>query len=335
MTIVDVARAAQVSTATVSRVLSNSDSVVDSTRERVLRVVAKLGYSPNASAKSLRTLQTKKLLVIVPDIAEPFFSLVLQGIEQAAVREGYAVLVGDTQNELDRDKSYATMLPRREVDGLIVLSQKIPVIITPWMKSFPSLPPIVTGFLSGQEFGVSSASIDNVAVAIEALDHLYWLGHQHVGVIAGPANLPQMQDRIRGARKSAQNHDRLASLTIEHGKFSMEAGLTSAAKLLAQNVRPTAILCCSDSQAIGALQAARRNGLEVPRDLSVIGCDDIPIAAHYHPALTTIAVPMREVGHETVRLVIGTLRGHVKEPVSILLPFELIDRGSTAAPAPA
>jgi LacI family repressor for deo operon, udp, cdd, tsx, nupC, and nupG len=331
-TIVDVAKAAGVSTATVSRVLSNPGTVLDSTLKHVQSVIAKLDYSPNAAAKSLRTLQSSKLLVIVPDIAEPFFALVLQGIEQAATREGYAVLVGDTQNELDRDQHYATMLPRREVDGLIVLSQKIPTVIMPWMKSHRTLPPVVTGFISGKEFGVSSASIDNVAVAREALEHLYGLGHTHIGVIAGPAELPQVQDRIRGIKACASARRLTDSLSIEHGKFAIEAGITCGAKLLAQSPRPTAIMCLSDAVAVGALEVARRVGLAVPRDLSVIGCDDIPMAAHLAPALTTIALPMREVGREAVRLVVGTLRGHITKPVHTLLPFDLMNRHSTAAP---
>ncbi len=331
-TIIDVARTARVSTATVSRVLSHPEKVVDATREHVLRVIAELGYSPNASAKSLRTLQTRKILVIIPDIANPFFSIVLQGIEEAAIREGYSVLVGDTQNAMDSDTHYATMLPRREVDGLIVLSQKVPTVIKSWTKSFPDSAPVVTGFISGVDFGVSSASIDNVAAGAEALEHLHGLGHRRIGVIAGPAELPQVQERLNGIRAAAKRLGVIKNLCVEHGKFVIDTGTTCGSILLAKRPRPTAILCFSDDIAIAVFALARHLGLQLPEDLSVHGFDDLPTAAYLTPPLRTIALPMREVGRETVRLLVGRLEGKILKPRAIILPFRLVVRGSTGRP---
>src|SRR5215471_14305879 len=124
--IFEVAKRAGVSTATVSRVLSRPDMVAPGTRRKVMKAVELLGYVPNATAKNLRTLRSGKLLVTVPDLSNPFFSLILQGIEDAALREGYSVLVGDTQHDLDREEGYASMLKRREADGLIFLGHRLP-----------------------------------------------------------------------------------------------------------------------------------------------------------------------------------------------------------------
>src|SRR5262245_50167466 len=124
--IFEVARRAGVSTATVSRVLSRPNMVAPQTQRKVMRAVEFLGYVPNATAKNLRTLRSGKLLVTVPDLSNPFFSLILQGIEDAALREGYSVLIGDTQHDLDREERYASMLKRREADGLIFLGHRLP-----------------------------------------------------------------------------------------------------------------------------------------------------------------------------------------------------------------
>ncbi len=334
-TIIDVAKAAGVSTATVSRVLGNSNEVSSKTRESVLDVIASLGYSPNAAAKSLRTLQTHKLLVIVPDISQPFFSTTLQGIEEAALKEGYAVLVGDTQNQLERDTHYASMLPRKEVDGLIVLSQKVPTVIRPWMKSLPDMAPVVTGFIAGSEFGVSSTSIDNEAAGTEAADHLYGLGHRRIGVIAGPLELPQVAERIRGVKVVARRYKALKDLSIESTKFSIDGGIAAGTKLLSQPNRVSAILCFSDDFALGVMVAARALGIPIPAELSVVGFDDLPVSAHLVPPLTTVALPMRDAGREAVRLLVGRLRGHIAKPLHITLPFRLVYRGSTAPPGSA
>jgi LacI family transcriptional regulator, repressor for deo operon, udp, cdd, tsx, nupC, and nupG len=331
VTMVDVARAARVSSATISRVLSGSDNVSEATRKNVLEVIAKLNYSPNASAQRLRTMQTNKILVIVPDILSSFFTVLLQSIEEAAIREGFAVLVGDTQHQFERDVQYATMLPRKEVDGLIVLSQKVPVAIRSWMASYRGMPPVVTGFTSGRELGISSAGVDNEAAATEAVGHLYGLGHKRIGVCTGAVETPQMQQRLRGIRAEARRRSALQGLSVEQGKFSVDSGIASATRLLAQPQRPTAMVCFSDDLALGAMEAARRLGIGVPKQLSIIGFDDLPVSAYLNPPLTTMAMPMRDVGRETVRLLVGRLRGHIDKPVSVVLPCQLVHRGSTAA----
>ena len=169
----EVAKRAGVSTATVSRVLSHPDVVSPDTRLRVLKAVERLGYAPNSVAKNLRTLKSCKLLVTVPDISNPFFALILQGIEDAAQKNGYAVLVGDTRHDEMREERYAQMLKQKEADGLIFLGHRLPrVAASVVQESAPHCAPIVNGCEFSAELGVPSVHIDNAKAAAEAMEHL-------------------------------------------------------------------------------------------------------------------------------------------------------------------
>ena len=332
-TILDVAAAADVSTATVSRVLSAPEKVTEATRRRVLKAIRKLGYSPNAAAKSLRTLTTRKLLVTVPDIANPFFSLIIQGIEEAASREDYAVVLGDTHHDSAREERYGEMLLRREVDGLIFLghslSKAAQALMQPRRKV--TMAPIVNGCEYSPGLGVPSAHVDNAAAAREAMKHLYDLGHRHIGVITGPLVSPLSRDRLSGVNECARSHGRRRELVVVDGDFSIESGIAGAARLLAQRPHPTAIFSFNDEMAIGVLDYAQRLGRRVPETLSVVGFDDIRFARYVRPALTTVSQPMLDIGRETVRLLLGILHGSITSPVSITLPHRLEIRSSTGA----
>ena len=204
-TIYEVAKRAGVSTATVSRVLSRPDVVAPSTRRKVMQAVERLGFTPNAISKSLRTLRTGKLIVTVPDIANPFFSLILKGIEDAALREGYNVLVGDTQHEEEREERYAEMLKRKEADGLIFLGHRLPKEAASLMKSVaPKCAPVVNGCEFSPRLGIPSVHIDNAKAAGEAMAHLYSLGHRRIGIVTGPLVSPLSRDRLEGATAQAK-----------------------------------------------------------------------------------------------------------------------------------
>ena len=330
-TIHDVAARAEVSTATVSRVLSNPEKVSEATRRRVLKAVDQLGYSPNAAAKSLRTLTTRKLLVTVPDIANPFFSLIIQGIEEAALREGYSVMLGDTHHDAQREERYGEMLLRREVDGLIFLGHSMSKSVGALMKK-NQMAPIVNGCEYSPNLGVPSAHVDNEAAAYEAMSHLYGLGHRHIGVLTGPLASPLSRDRLRGAQACAKENGASKQVMVVNGDFSIESGIAGAARLFAQQTPPTAVFCFNDEMAIGVLDYANRVGRSVPESLSVIGFDDIRFSRYMRPALTTISQPMLDIGRETVRLLLGVLQGTVTTPVSITLPHKLEIRSSTGAP---
>jgi len=330
ITIRDVAAAARVSVATISRVLSNPGQVAPATRKAVLQVVRRMGYSPNAAAKSLRTFRSRKFLVTVPDIANPFFARIIQGIEDAALAEGYSVVLGDTHHEPGREEHYALMLMQREADGLIFLGHRLPESLKAWFRSRSSMPPVVNGCEYSRSLAVPSAHIDNAAAAAQAMDYLYALGHKRIAVVTGPMASPLSRDRLAGAQRSARAHRAQKQLVVVNGDFSIDAGITAAARLLALEPRPTAVFCFNDEMAFGVLDHARRRGLKLPESLSVVGFDDIRFARYADPPLTTISQPAQEIGRETVRLLIGVLNGTIKSAVSVTLPHRLEIRSSCA-----
>jgi LacI family repressor for deo operon, udp, cdd, tsx, nupC, and nupG len=331
--IYEVAKRAGVSPSTVSRVLSRPDIVSIRTKLKVLKAVEALGYIPNSTAKNLRTSRTGKLLVTVPDISNPFFSLILQGIEEAAQRDDYAVLVGDTQHDERREQRYALMLNSKEADGLIFLGHRLPKAAAAFADAAaPRCAPIVNGCEFNPRLGIPSVHIDNARAASDVMHLLYDLGHQRIGVITGPLASPLSRDRLRGATTIAQKRGTEA-LRVINGDFSIESGAVAAQQLLAGSRAPTAVFCFNDEMAMGVLDYARHKRLRIPRDLSVVGFDNIRFARYTGPPLTTIAQPMREIGEGTVRLLLAILNDGSVVPESVTLPHTLITRASTAAPS--
>jgi LacI family repressor for deo operon, udp, cdd, tsx, nupC, and nupG len=331
--IYDVAKRAGVSTATISRVLSRPDVVAPDTRRKVLAAIDSLGFTPNAAAKNLRTLRTAKLLVTVPDISNPFFSLILQGIEDAAQREGYSVLVGDTQHDAGREEKYALMLRRKEADGLIFLGHRLPKEAATLVRSMlPAQAPVVNGCEFSPNLGIPSVHIDNATAASDAMEHLYRLGHRRIGIITGPLVSPLSRDRLAGATARAKKARAERDAIVMNGDFSIESGSVAAERLLGRKEPPTAIFCFNDEMAMGVVQTARLRGLRIPHDLSVVGFDDIRFARYVDPPLTTVAQPMRQIGEGTVRLLVEILRGKGTPAESVTLPHMLVVRSSTAPP---
>lgn len=331
--IYEVAKRAGVSTATVSRVLSRPDVVAEETRRKVIDTIERLGFTPNSSAANLRKLRTGNLLVTVPDISNPFFSQILQGIEEAAQRQGYAVLLGDTQHNPKREERYASMLKRKQADGLIFLGHRLPKEAAALVKrAAPNCAPIVNGCEFTPSLGVPSVHIDNARGAAEAMEHLYRLGHRRIGVITGPLASPLSRDRLRGVKAQARAQRAEGELLVVQGDFSIASGAAMAEQLLRRREPPTAVFCFNDGMAIGVIQAAKGKGRRLPEDLSIVGFDDIQFARYTDPPLTTVAQPMREIGEGTVRLLLEILGGDQIAPVSITLPHTLMVRSSTAPP---
>jgi len=327
----EVAKRAGVSTSTVSRALSRPDLVSPQTRRIVLQAVKHLGYAPNSAAKHLRTRRSGNLLVTVPDISNPFFSLILQGIEDEAQRKGYAVLLGDTQHDPKREARYALMLLRQQADGLIFLGHRLPKSAAQLVRSMaPRYAPVVNGCEFSPRLGVPSVHIDNASAAAEAMDQLYRLGHRRIGVVTGPLVSPLSRDRLTGTTSRARAERAEHDLIVIHGDFSIEAGAAAGERLLDRRERPTAVFCFNDEMAMGVIETARRRDVRVPRDLSVIGFDDIRFARHMDPPLTTMAQPMREIGVGTVRMLVDILAGRTIAPLSVTLPHALVVRSSTA-----
>jgi LacI family repressor for deo operon, udp, cdd, tsx, nupC, and nupG len=328
--IYDVARRAGVSPSTVSRVLSRPDMVSAGTRARVTRAVELLGFIPNSTAKNLRRASTRKLLVTVPDISNPFFSLILQGIEDTAQRRDYSVLVGDTQSDECREERYALMLKSKEADGLIFLGHRLPnAAATLAREAAPNCAPIVNGCEFNPRLGVPSVHIDNARAASDVVHLLHDLGHRRIGVITGPLASPLSRDRLRGATSTARRRG-CSELVIVNGDFSVPSGIEAARQLFSNGKPPTAIFSFNDEMAMGVLEVARERRLRVPKDLSVVGFDDIRFAQYTQPSLTTISQPMRGIGEGTVRVLLAIIEDPTVTPESITLPHCLVTRESTA-----
>lgn len=330
-TIYDIAKHVGVSAGTVSRALSRPDKVLPATRSRIEQAAAALGYVPNTVARTLKTQRSGKILVTVPDIANPFFAQILQGAEDAAQALGYAVLLGDTQHQPEREERYAQMLRRNEADGLIVLGHRLPPTARAIVEQSGPTAPVVNGCEFDPALGIPSVHIDNAAAARAVMEHLYGLGHERIAVVGGPTDNPLHQQRLEGARAAGKAHGRLRSLRVVPGDFSVESGHAAALALLARTPAPTAIFCFSDQMALGALAACRDRSIRVPDDLSIVGFDDLASSRYLTPALTTIRQPMRDIGACAVHLLLAIIEGR-EVPLQQTLAFSLMLRGSTGGP---
>ena len=332
-TIFDVAKRAGVSIATVSRVLTQPDVVAPTTRRRVLAAVERLGYAPNASAKNLRVRSTRRLIVTVPHITRLVWSTILLGIQDLANQEGYAVLLGDTRFDRTREERYAQMFKERQADGLIFLGHQVGDDIAGIVRRHrDTVAPIVNVMGFRPPLGIPSVQIDNAAAGGDAMDHLYGLGHRRIGLITGGSPSFVTGQRLRGALARAEKARGERDVLVENGDFSLESGIVCTERLLAGPKPPTAIFCFNDEMALGTLHVARNRKLRVPDDLSVVGLDDIHHARYWDPPLTTVAMPMRDMGEHAVRVLLGILNRGERPPERILLPHTLVVRSSTAPP---
>jgi len=327
--IMEVARAANVSVATVSRTLAMPEVVSPETRDRVQEAIRRLGYTPNVQARNLRTARTNIIVALVPDISNPFFAEVIRGIEQVAHQNGYSVLLGDTQHSRDREQTYADLLGTRQADGLITLLPHIPRIATSGRL------PIVNACEYVQDKTITSVYVDNIGAARDATAYLLMLGHRAIAFMTGPMSSPISVDRSLGYEKAltAAGIKRNRKLTVE-GDFSAESAIRGMESLFSRGERFTAVFCSNDEMAFGAIRAIKSRGLRVPEDVSVVGFDDIRFGRYWDPPLTTVAQPMADLGREAMNMLIEILTDADVPPSKRILPTQLIVRGSAAPPRP-
>jgi LacI family repressor for deo operon, udp, cdd, tsx, nupC, and nupG len=329
----DVARQAQVSTATVSRALMNPEKVSQSTRSRVEQAAIEIGYLPNTSGRSIKRSDTRTLLVIVPDICDPFFSEIIRGVEVTAANYGYLVLIGDCAHQNQQEKSFIDMIITKQIDGMLLLGSRLP--FDAGKEEQRNLPPMVMANEFAPELELPTVHIDNLTAAFNAVSYLYGLGHRRIACIAGPEGMPLCHFRLQGYIQALHRHN----LTVDpcyivRGDFSLEAGEKAMTQLLAQPQPPDAVFCHSDVMALGALSLIKRRGLRVPQDISLMGFDNISLSQFCDPPLSTVAQPRFEIGRQAIMLLLDQLQGLTVNPGSRLLDCELMIRGSTRAPAP-
>ncbi|SDI39897.1 LacI family DNA-binding transcriptional regulator [Alteribacillus bidgolensis] len=325
----DVAKIANVSPATVSRVLSNPDLVSKKTRDKVLEVINQVNYQPHSVARQFRTRETKTILAVVPDITSAFFSEVLRGIEHVAIKEGYQVILGDTENNLERESDYVNLLLQKQVDGMVLLTARLEKErLEELSEHFPIV--LACEYIDG--LNVPTVSIDNISAARKATEHLIQLGHTKIAHICGPMNVILGRDRLRGFRQAMMSNDldvdpsyiQEGDLTIE----SSESGYNQMMKLLALETPPTGVFVYNDEMAMGAIKAVKDSGLRVPEDVAIVGFDNLKMSTVIEPHLSSIDQPKYNIGQKAMNLLLQMINKEKINKHSFVMKDNLIIRDS-------
>lgn len=323
------------SVATVSRALNDGAQVTVATRQRVRAAADLLGYVPHGGARSLITRRTGTLGVLLPDLYGEFFSELIRGIDQTAQKHGYHMVLASSHSDA-REIEAAVSRMRGRVDGFVVMSPDVAALpaLAQLARSFPA---VVLG--AGSEIGAfATLSVANYDGAVAMTRHLLALDYKHLAFIRGPAGNVDATDRLRGMRAGCKDVEGV-DVREYSGDFRQETGYAVTQKLLRGRERPDAIFCANDAMAVGAIGALHEAGLRVPDDVAVVGFDDIPIARFLTPPLTTVRVPIADLGASAVERLIDALRGGV--PLAAhreVVPTSLVLRascGATAGSAPA
>lgn len=335
--ITQVARLAGVSTATASRVVSSSDYPVSpATRERVLEAARTLDYVPNALARGLLKSRVPVVAVIVHDITDPYFSEVVRGVEDGASNAGYLVITCSSERNAERERSYVRLLRSMRAAAVVFAGSGLDdptenVEIERHLAAMQADGAAVV-HLSPHALGAPDVGVDNAAGIADMVAALVRLGHRRIGFLAGPRALYVARDRLAGYRQGlADGGLAFDARLVVHTAFDRDGGALGVDLLRAGDVPFTAICCANDLLALGALERLAALGIEVPTAMSVAGFDDISMAALTSPSLSTVRLPLREMGRRGFEHADRLLAGD--RPDRQRLPTEVILRGSTAAPA--
>jgi LacI family transcriptional regulator len=327
-TIQDVARRAGVSIATVSRVINNSPHKVNqATRTRVLKAVRELDYRPNALAQGLILKKTMTIGIIIPDISNPYYAEIVRGIQDVADQSGYAVMLQNTDRKQDRIIKFIHLFREKLADGIIFSGGIIHGYET--LSALKEMRKRVV-VIGRHEVDFPAVRVDNLGGATQAVQHLIDLGHKRIGLIDGPEGSTTGVDRLMGSKSAlAQNGYPVEESLIKQGDLTVKSGYVAAKELLQGSGRPTAIFAVNDLMAFGAINAAKELGLHVPRDLSVVGFDNIPLSSYFDPPLTTVEIPIYDLGVASMRVLMDLISGNSFERVRWFKTRFLV-RSSTA-----
>lgn len=334
ITIYDIAREAQVSVATVSRVLNDTAPVKASTRDTIMQVIEKYQFQPNALARSLLKKETGTIAMIVPDITNPFFPEVFWGAENVARDKGYTFFLCNTAGQYSRESEYLSILREKRVDGIIFLGGRINLVNCPPELSQEVIElsrhvPIVLVNGNLPKSNLHRIYTDEAAGAMLATQHLLDLGHKNIGFIGGMDDTSTTQVKIKAVRKILKEHGlELRKEWLKPGEFSVNGGRELMNQILDQKERPTAVLCVNDFTAIGAIKATIEHGLRIPDDISIVGFDDSPLSTAVIPELTTVSQNTNELGELAVETLHNIINGKNPRKQMILKP-QLVVRNST------
>jgi LacI family transcriptional regulator len=328
--VADVARLAGVSTGSVSRALNEPHKVSARVRSAVLKAVAELDWVPHGAGKALASLRTKTIGAIIPTLANPNLANTMNALQQRLMEAGYILLIGCSEYDPEQAFVQARKMVERGIDGLVLLGENYPEPL--WaLVTKQRIPYVVTyGFQRASRH--PSVGFDNYRAFVRLTNYVLDLGHRRIAMIAQhPANNDRAAARLAGTLDTLRGKKiELLPGHLTEREWTLAEGRAGLRDILQAAPRPTAVICANDFLAVGAILESQALGLDVPRDLSIVGCDDAEISAHLSPGLTTLRVPTAEIGRLTADHLLGKVSG--ASPVSVELDLELIVRASAAPP---
>jgi len=302
-TIKDVAELAEVHPSTVSRVINGDSRISEKTKNKVLLIIKKLGYTPNAIARGLKTKRTFTLGMLIPDITNPFFAEIARGAEDAANVNGFNVILCNTDDKLKKERIYLDILKEKRVDGLILGTAHIKdkSILELEKNNFPYM--LVSCNIEGLD--KNCIIVDDEAGGIMATEHLIKLGHRRIAHITGPLKTRSALNRLKGYKLALKKYEiEYRDELVGEGDFRIKGGYQVMKRFLKLAEPPTAIFAANDLLALGAIQAIQKKKYHIPEDFCIIGFDDIRLASFVYPPLTTIRQPMLEMGALAVKMLL-------------------------------
>lgn len=333
LTMKDIAKKAGVSKATVSRVINKTKPVSREVREKVEMVINEYNYKPSSVARSLAKSETKVIGLIIPDISNAFYSVLVEGISHTAHNKGYNVFLCNTFRDHDLEIEFLNLLEEKEVDAIILTTFHTTEEQKDFIRKFRK--PVVTvnrEFIGKNLPKVPNIDIDNYQAAYDAVTYLIKTGHKKIGILRAEQQDQTCIDRLNAYRQVLiDNNIAVNENYIVGYDFHFKSGYDGMMKVLKNEEQPDAMFCISDELAIGAIRAINDFGLKVPEDISVIGFDDIPLAKRFIPSITTVSQPIFEMGKTATDTIIKMLTGECKREniEDIILNYQLVTREST------
>ncbi len=325
VTIKDIAKAAQVDPSTVTRALQDSPRVKSTTRQRIVKLAAEMGYVPDIAARTLVQRRSGLIGVVIPDLTNPFFADLGKGIEDEAAKHDLRVLITDTRGVEAVERDAVRLFLELKVDGLIVPMPRSP---QQYYENINALMPIVH---VNNDHAAHHVNCDRIGGSMAVMHHLFELGHRRIGFVRGPSapgREPKMYAYTQSLESVGLNYDPELIFSFDG---TMDSSQSIAQRLGSLAPRPTALFAFNDLNAIGVIHGLRELGLHVPGDISIVGHDNIELSAYIDPPLTTVAWPMYELGQQAIKYTMYLRQGEAPKDISLPKP-ELVVRQSTARP---
>jgi DNA-binding LacI/PurR family transcriptional regulator len=329
-TMADVAREAGVSVATVSRLLNNQETVSPDTAARVYAAIEKLSYEPNILARNFRKNESRVVLILAPNVTNPYYAHILSGIGDTVTKLGYSALIFTTKDDPALEHEALDMLKKRRADGAILMASHLGgKRLLEYSKEFP----LVQCSEYDPEVDIPHVSIDNYKATVDSMEYLVGLGHKHIAIISSENDYISTSLRLKGYKDTLTKHGIAPNddyIIYASRDYSFKSGKVKAKELLGVSPRPTAIFCISDTLALGAITAAKELGMRVPEDVTVIGFDDVEHTTMFHPYITTVAQPCYELGKQSANLLYAEMSQRRDIPRQVILEHKLIIRESSS-----